>query len=560
MEFSNREYLGFATYARSKSGKWRLHFNWRRIIILLAILGALGYSAIGLFFYFFLKGEATYAEALAYPVSREVRKDVRKRLGDRFVAEAKAEFEENSDFGKYFQGIRAGLIYSPFNPEARIDFASLLFYQKRTGEAFEFLKEGLPYAINHRTYVQFFVRQSLELAQDDVLASAADIFLPQMPLVEQMLPEDAEALRDNRLILAIGAAQANLLRGRFDRAQKVLETYGVQNTLSGRVLVAQIDWESGRKEKALSTLRESLQLAPGNDQISLLYALYLKENGDFSEARDVLTRLALLKNDPSIRVKILTLFPGEENRIYRERLEKDFFDRYQNDSAALLVFAQYATDGKNFELIQKIYDHARQKALVDLPKFELLYLEALVLNGKSEDALKMLDELNSGNYGWVKNYQGVLDCLRALAYYSNNQANLGKINLERVMKNQSVPVARLIVLARRLDAFGFEEEARHVYENAFLLENGNQPVLLELIRYALRHEDVSVLVRYLPPLLETRRPPRSILEKVQNFLGSDRMLFVGKRESLINSVTEMLDETKSDQILPEDETTLKSWF
>ena len=241
-------------------------------------------------------------------------------------------------------------------------------------------------------------------------------------------------------------------------------------------------------------------------------------------------------------------------------LEKDFFDRYQNDSAALLVFAQYATDGKNYELVQKIYDHARKNALVDLPKFELLYLEALVLNGKGEDAVKALDELDSGNYGWVKNYQGVLDCLRALAYYSSNQANLGKINLERVMKNQSVPAARLIVLARRLDAFGFEEEARNVYENAFLLENGNQTVLLELIRYALRHEDVSVLVRYLPPLLETRRPPRSILEKVQNFLGSDRMLFVAKRESLINSVTEMLDETKSDQILPEDETTLKSWF
>jgi thioredoxin-like negative regulator of GroEL len=560
MEFSNREYLGFATYARSKSGKWRLHFNWKRIFIVFAVLGAIGYALIGLFFYYFLKGEASYGEALVYPISREVRKDVRKRLGDRFVEEAKAEFKEDKDFGKYFQKIRAGLIYSPYNPEARIDFASLLFYQKRTKEAFEFLKEGLPHSLIRRNYVQFFVRQSLDLAEDDVLVSAADALLPQFPLLETLLPESAEVLRDNRLILAVGAAQANLLRGRFARSERVLEAYGVKNTLSGRVLAAQIDWESGRKEKALEALQDSLRLAPGNDQISLLYALYLKEEKRFSEARDVLTRLALLKNDPTIRVKILTLFPGEENRVYREELEQDYFNRYKNDSGALLVFAQYATDGKNYPLVQKIYDHARQAALIDLPKFELLYLESLVLSGKSEEALEILDELNTGNYGWVKNYQGVLDCLRALAYYSGNQANLGKINLERVMKNQSVPAARLIVLARRLDAFGFEDEARNVYENAFLLENNNQPVLLELIRYALRHEDVSVLVRYLPPLLETRRPPRSILERVQNFLGSDRMLFVAKRESLINSVTEMLDETKSDQILPMDETTLKSWF
>ncbi|MBQ6705523.1 MAG: tetratricopeptide repeat protein [Opitutales bacterium] len=560
MEFSNKEYFGFATYARSKSGKWRLHFNWPRIFIILAVLGALAYAGLGLFFYYFLKGEASYGEALAYPASREVRKEVRRRLGNQFVTEAKTEFAEDKDFGKYFQKIRAGLIYSPYNPEARIDFASLLFYQKRTKEAFEFLKEGLPHTLNHRSYVQFFVRQSLDLAEDDVLVSAADALLPQFPLVEKILPGDAEVLRDNRLIVAVGAAQANLLRGRFKRAEKVLEDYGVKNTLSGRVLAAQIDWESGRREKALSTLKDSLRLAPGNDQISLLYALYLKEDGQLSEARDVLTRLALLKNDPTIRVKILTLFPGDENRLYREGLEKDFFDRYKNDSGALLVFAQYATDGQNYELVQKIYDHARKNALIDLPKFELLYLESLVLGGKSDQAIALLDELNNGNYGWVKNYQGVLDCLRALAYYSNNQANLGKINLERVMKNQSVPAARLIVLARRLDAFGFEDEARNVYENAYLLENNNQPVLLELIRYALRHEDVSVLVRYLPPLLETRRPPRSILEKVQNFLGSDRMLFVAKRESLINSVTEMLDETKSDQILPTDETTLKSWF
>ena len=129
MKFSNSEFLGFATYARSKSGKWRLHFNWPRIFVLFAVLGCLGYAAIGLFFFYFLKGEASYAESLAYPLSREIRKEVRTRLGDRLVSEAKEEFKEDKDFGKYFQGIRAGLIYSPYNPEARIDFASLLFYQ-----------------------------------------------------------------------------------------------------------------------------------------------------------------------------------------------------------------------------------------------------------------------------------------------------------------------------------------------------------------------------------------------------------------------------------------------
>ena len=132
--------------------------------------------------------------------------------------------------------------------------------------------------------------------------------------------------------------------------------------------------------------------------------------------------------------------------------------------------------------------------------------------------------------------------------------------MDRVIKNNTLPVARLIVLARRLDALGFEAEARSVYENAYLLENGNQTVLLELVNYALKHEDVSVLMRYLPPLLDTRRPPRAVLEKVMNFLGSDRMLFVATRRSLFEEVDRMLRQSESDRIAEPDETTLKSWF
>lgn len=564
VEFSNREYLGFATYARGKDGQWRLLFNWRRIFILLAVLVVLAYSALtallyGWFSYRQNLEDVKISQAIVYPFSAETRIALRKEVGDKIIADAKAEFQEKKDFGSYFQKIRAGLIYSPNNPDGRIDFASLLFFQKRTREAFEFLRDGLPYALNHKTYVQFFVRQGLELAQDDVIISAAETLLPQFDAEAQTTPKP-NSLADNRLILVIGAAQAHLLRGRFDKAKEILAENHVENTLSGRVLLAQIDWESGKREEALATLRDALKAAPGNEQVSLLYALYLKDSGDVSAARDVLVRLALLKNDPTIRVKIITLFPGEENSAYRRRLERDFFKRYENDSAALLVFAQYATDSKNFDLVKTIYEHAQKNALVDLPKFELLYLESLVLDGKPAEALKILDDLTVEKYAWVKNYQGVLDCLRALAYYSNNQANLGKINLDRVVKNQSVPAARLIVLARRLDAFGLEEEARNVYENAYLLENGNQTVLLELVNYALRHENVAVLLRYLPPLLETRRPPRAVLEQVQNFLGSDRMLFVSKRDSHIIGVSSMLDAALNDQVIPTDDSVLKSWF
>lgn len=564
MKFSNREYLGFATYARSKSGQWRLHFNWTRIGVVLGCLAVAGYLSLAFMLYCWFRYKqdcdgAKYSEMLVYPFSRETRIQLRKDIGDKMIADAKTEFRENQDFSAYFQKVREGLIYSPFNPDGRINFSQVLFWQKRSREAVEFLRDGLPYAVNNKDYVRFFVQQCLENAQDDTLISSAETLLPLFPIAAKTVPEPNE-LSDNRLMLVVGAAQASLFRGRFDAAEKILETYDVLESLSGRVLMAQIYWESGKREQALTILKSAQQAVPGNEQIALLYAVYLKEIGDLRAARDVLTRLALIKNDPTIRVRIITLFPGDENLQYRRLLESEFFKRYQNDSSALLALAQYATNAKEYDLVEEIYKHARAETLVDLPKFEMLYLEMLILSGKSADALKELDELGKGNYAWVRNYQGVLDCLRALAYYSNNQVNLGEICLDRVMRNRSVPAARLIVLARRLEEFGFEEEARNVYESAFLIENGNQTALLELVHYALRHNDVSVLLRYLPPLLETRRPPRAVLEEVQNFLGSDRMLFIPKRDSLITGVSQMLDDVKNDKISTPDDTVLKSWF
>lgn len=567
MDFSNDEFLGFARYARSKSGEWRLHFNWRRILLILAALAVLAYFALAgmLFCWFRYKHDwekTTYVQMLVYPFDVETRMELRRGIGDKTIVNAREHFKEDRDFAKYLRSIRAGLSYSAYNPDARVDFSALLFYQRRTQEAFDLLHDGLPYAINHKTYTQFFVRQCLDCAYDDLLSETADALLPLLDTAVKVLPS-GNIVANNRLLLVVGSAQANLLRGRFDRARELISKFGLEKTLSGRVMQAQIDWESGNREAAIATLAEVYKVARAAEQVGLLYAVYLKEDGQLSRARDVFVRLSLECESPTIRVRVITLLDGDENRTYREYLEKKYFERYKDDSASLIYLAQYAADSKNFALMKKIYDHAHAAVLIDLPKFELLYVEALIVNNQSDAALKILEELDSGNFVWVKNYRGVLDCLRALAYFSTNQANLGKISLDRVLKNQSVPAARLVVFARRLADLGLEQDARDVYENAFLRNNSNQTVLLELIKYALKNEDVPMLVRYLPPLLDTRRPPRIVLERVQKFLGSDRMLFVARRENLVLRVQQVLgegfvlgsEETKDESTAP-----LQQWF
>lgn len=568
MHFPNDQFFGFAAYARSKSGEWRLHFNWRRILLVLLALAVAAYLALAgmLFCWFRYKHEwegTSYLQMLKYPFSVQTRVALRKGVGDRMIASAREQFQVDRDFTVYLRAIRAGLTYSPYNPEARIDFSSLLFYQKRTAEAFEFLQECLPYAITHKTYTQFFVRQCLDLTYDDLLSNTANAIIPLVPVAEKVFPKSAQNVNANRMLLVIGASQANLLRGRFERATAMVKRFGLENSLSGRVMQAQIDWESGRRELALANLREVFTKAPAAEQVGLLYAIYLKENGDLSSARDVLVRLALSQSSPAIRVRIITLFEGEENRRYRNYLENEYLERYKDNSGALIFLAQYATDSGRFELMKRIYEHAHSAVLIDLPKFEMLYIESLIMSGRSAEAISMLEELDSGNFVWVNNYSGVLDCLRTLAYYSTNQANLGKINLDRVLKNRSVPATRMVVLARRLSAIGCEQEAREVYETAFLQDNTNQPVLIALVKYAVTKEDVPALVRYLPPLLDTRRPPRAILERVQRFLGSDRMLFVARREGLVNRVHDILGsktQSTNEETDINADGVLESWF
>jgi len=564
VEFSNQEYFGFAKYARSQGGEWRLYFNWWRIGVIIVLLGILAYAALTTFLYCWFRykqewEETKISEMIVFPFSLETRLRLRKNIGDKVIADAGIKLQEDSDFGKYFLSLRRGLVYSPNNPAGRMDFSSLFFFQKRTHEALELLSGGLPYALNHKDYVQFFVKKCIETAQDDALILAANSLLPLFPAAEKAFPQQNE-LEGNRMFLIVGAAQANLLRGRFAESRALLEKYDILNTVSGRILLAQIDWETGARERALENLEDLYRQAPHLEEAALLYALYLKESEKTYEARDVLVGLALQRNDPAIRIHVLSMFDGDRNRPYRNRLIKEFREHYKDNSDALLLLAQYATDAKNFELIKELYDDARERTLSNLPKFELLYIESLIVTGQSDAAIKMIEELDKGNFAWVSNYQGVIDCLRALGYYSAGQISLGKIYLDRITKNQNLSATRLLGLARRLYALGFEAEAQHVYECAYLLDNRNQHVLIELVTYALDHEDVPMLVRYLPPLLETRRPPRALLKRVQEFLGSDRLLFVVTREELVNSVTKMLDESVENRTPNLDSTVVTPWF
>lgn len=558
--FKNDQYWGFAMYARANSGYWKLFINWRRIIILCAVMGILGYLAIAYARYAndkYRKGleETSYWTMLVYPFSREARIEHRKKLGDMYIAKAR----EAKTPGEVIQGIRAGLSLSPMNPDGRIYYSYLMFHQRMIKDAIKLLAEGMPAAIEHNEYAVYFLKRCLETAEDDTLIQTVGEIMPQMDdrigeinhALEKATSEEEKAalnarkkqIENNKMLLAVGSVQAAILRGRFETALKEMETYELGKTLTGQVLRAQILWESGEREAALEFLDAAVKGSGGNAQVALLRAHYLAVQGETLRAMNGLIPVAVSQSNdnPEVWVRIIGLFDPEKNESLRNKRIDEYIRRYEDNSNALLQLAQHAAGVDDFDLVERLYKIAADRVFDNITRFEMIYIETLIAANRPKEALDMLEQLARENTEWVDQNSAALSCLRTFAYYKNGDESLGRLALENTLKNKTISVSQLILVGRRLTEMGLLDEGKSAYEAAYKAENYNHKALVALVNYAIEKKDVEVLLRYLPELLDSRRPPRRTLERIQRFLGSDRMMFIAERDSYLERIANLLD-------------------
>lgn len=557
--FSNSQYLGFAAYVRTDAGHWKLRFNWKRIIFLAGLLFTIAYCGFAYVRYAIDKYQrglesTSYWTMLIYPLSREARLEHRKALGDMYIDMAK----KAKTPGEVIGNVRAGLMLSPMNPDGRIYYSYLMFYQRMVKEAVKLLAEGMPTALEHREYVVYFVRRCLETAEDDLLIKTVE---EQLPAIDALLTEIDAQLRapglsqeakatlearkrqteSNKMLLSVGAVQAMILRGRFDEATRKMSEYHLERTLTGQVLAAQILWESGERDKALGFLNEVARASRGNPQVLLLRAHYLSLIGENLRAVTGLMQAAVSANNPEIFVRIISLTNPETQKTLREKRIADYIQRYEDNPDAMFLLMQHASDKNDFALVEKLYRIAEKKIYENITRFETVYIEALIVNNRPKDALGLLKRLSEESTGWVEQNSASINCLRTFAYFKNGDESLGQLSLENTLKNRTISVAQMILVGRRLTEMGLLDEGRSAYEAAYLAENYNHKALVALVDYAIEKKDVGVLFRYLPELLDSRRPPRQTLERIQRFLGSDRMIFIKERDEYLKRVSELLE-------------------
>ena len=142
---------------------------------------------------------------------------------------------------------------------------------------------------------------------------------------------------------------------------------------------------------------------------------------------------------------------------------------------------------------------------------------------------------------WVPETLIAFEALRTIAYFNDNQPEIGSINLQKLMTNKNIPPQLLVSASRKLIAAQHFNEANDVLIQAHLLNESNQAVLMQIVRFKIANPRISNdLEVYLRRLMSTRRPPKDLLEVALRRLGSDSYLYSSNRTELLKDIEAML--------------------
>ena len=510
---------------------------WSRIWKIVVGAVALAYLSLVSLFYFREKymrdiQGTEWSTAFVYFLSDAAKEGHLRMKGDTYVEIAKAALRRE-DYGEFAKYIGVGANLNRENLDGQRLCADLYFAFGRTEDAYQILEQSLVFAKKDRNHFRNFLRRCFMLDQDALILRTAERYMDD-PEVDPGVQSD----------LRVAFAQANFLRGNFDQAIDFIRANRLDLTLEGYTLLCQISWEKGDREVAVTRLSDAARTFPNADHLRAMLARWQKEMGNLEAARDALNLLAV--RDPSAhtpRIQVLYLLQGEENAARRaegiDRLLKDF----PTNETALLELAQFGNDTSDTALTGRLLELATKGKFPSRPKFLLTHVECLINAGRNPEAIAIVDDLFTRNAKeqWFGEMKVTFESLRTIAYYADGQADIGAINLKKVMDARNTPPQLLVAIGRKLVQTGRHKEANETLVAAHLRHENNQALLLQLVKMKIDNEEMADdLELYLRRLMATRRPPSDVLERAYNRIASDRFLYSEGRSSLLKDITESL--------------------
>lgn len=526
--------FGFALQRKDTDGRMHIAVRWWRILgalFALFIVGWIG-TAATLYAYFKYKkdfGEVRFAGMIALPFRMD---EHRAEMGDYHVAQGLEEVSQGN-YRDALRLLRLGVSRSPGNLKGRGVLAE--FYElalKRADIAADLMLKGLNHGgMEDLDYLKQTLRLLLRHQMDDTIQELAD----------KHLPDEADPTRTNQT-LAFGAANANYLRGNYDRADDYLIAYNLIESLEGLMLSAKISWERGNQIASISKMEQSLRKHPNSEPLLMQLSRYHREIGNIDQAR----RYAILRNvkaplSAAPRLELLYIYQKTGDHEREQRETQRMLKQFRDDENALQALANFAADTGNINLARRTYEEALENEF-NIDAFALLLIEAHLVQKDHQGALDFSEELLKENPTWLTPRWAVFNSLRAVASYGANRLDLGEIYLQNFIDEANTQSKTYLAVSRRFTNIDRSQQAHKILATAHHRMPTNQKILSELIRVDLKLGNTENLNRLLTRLLQMRRPQMELLAEAYHKLGSDRFIFTPNRENLLLQLNAIVRE------------------
>ncbi|MDR0535257.1 MAG: tetratricopeptide repeat protein [Puniceicoccales bacterium] len=563
-------FLGLAHYVRlHKGGDWVLAPRWKVAAPALALFSLGLYAAIAsgkywLDRYYYECKETPYWEMYLYVVPNRIPltnfvvlpeflnrhiMDVRHRQQQRMKKMVAKSPQNIADLWWLMQT-------SPENIDMQLQGVYLLASQEwlnRPLDAMKVLDNTLPYIFKEKATTDKNLSRyawfCFQYEQDDRIIQVAEKYLP-----------DPDIAPSTRTLLANFLAEALYLKGELSRASEIINRYDLLHGTQGILLKVKILWENGERQRAIEILKHHAG-PKGDGREQFLYAL-VKFYWELDQREEAIQTLDRISSDnpedykPRIRPLYLLDDKNDPGKKRREKIIKESLERHGTSEPAMLELGNYATERGDIELQRKIEALSLANRFSKLSSFHFLVIETLVTAGKNREALDSIKNIFLQKPLWLQKstiLQTQFETLRMVAYFSNGQVELGRVTLSQLTE-KNIPATVAVASARRLFAQGYPNEAKQLLSQSYSNNPRNSALLLELVKLDTKSENTTALDEHLGRLLNGRRPPRQVLQKAYEHLGSDRFLFSPNRSHLLGRLDHMLRT----RVLPTNEIE-KSW-